>query len=418
MERELLSFEDGHYKKNQHWFFAGLVTVGHILGTGVLALPFALKSLGFYLGAFVCVIFGLYGGYMGLILGRVRNRFYPECTSYYAVAERVSGPALSNAFKVITAATWFFVSALYLLVAVNALRAAYPNDTMCGYSWSGIFAAVLLPAFLLRTMKSIEWLVLLSDLSIVIVVMGILIQLGRDGRDPSTKTNKHPPHEDFWDAYNPISSFVFAYQGQAIFLEIMGEMKQPRDWPWALWTGQCLMAPLYTITAITAYYYLGEATPAYLPAALKDGPLKKGLNLLVAYHVLVGYVINNVALLRLIKTEWMSGGKTSRMAHWTVCFVICAVAWLIANLIPFFGDLVSIIGAITGGPILFGGPALFYALAMKQKGYSLSRFDAFMCVLSLVILLPFTTVVGTTAAIRHLKKTWSENGPVFACHSY
>jgi hypothetical protein len=75
-----------------------------------------------------------------------------------------------------TIVIWFFVSALYLLVAVIALQAGFPAkdypkmEKICNYSLSAVMAASLLPAFLLRTMKSIEWFIALSDLTIVLVV--------------------------------------------------------------------------------------------------------------------------------------------------------------------------------------------------------------------------------------------------------
>ena len=80
-----------------------------------------------------------------------------------------------------------------------------------------------------------------------------------------------PAQTDFLTAYYPVNAFIFAYQGQTVFLEIMSEMRKPREWPKALWLGQGIMIPAYTITAFAGYYFKGDNVPSYLPAALSDG---------------------------------------------------------------------------------------------------------------------------------------------------
>jgi hypothetical protein len=76
----------------------------------------------------------------------------------------------------------------------------------------------------------------------------VLAKIAQQGQVPNVVHHAMPPHENFWDGYNPVSAFVFAYEGQAVFLEIMNEMKEPKDWPKAAVLGSGLMIPIYTIT--------------------------------------------------------------------------------------------------------------------------------------------------------------------------
>jgi hypothetical protein len=62
----------------------------------------------------------------------------------------------------------------------------------------------------------------------------------------------------------------------------------------------------------------------------------------------------------MLKTEFFQGGKTSKTIHWALSVVIVAASWFVANVVPFFEDLVSLIGALTGGALVFGLPAAFY----------------------------------------------------------
>lgn len=45
-----------------------------------------------------------------------------------------------------------------------------------------------------------------------------------------------------------------------------------------------------------------------------------------------------------------------------------AVAYLVANVVPFFEELTALIGALIGAPISFGLPAAFALRAAAQVG--------------------------------------------------
>lgn len=111
----------------------------------------------------------------------------------------------------------------------------------------------------------------------------------------------------------------------------------------------------------------------------------------------------------------MEGSKTIWWKHFLLSFTLLWAAWLLTNLIPFFEDMVSIIGAMCGSPIMLGLPPLFYYYAVKAKGDQMSRFDTFMCFVSFFLLFPFTFVAGLTSAFKSLLENWQENGPPFTC---
>lgn len=47
---------------------------------------------------------------------------------------------------------------------------------------------------------------------------------------------------------------------------------------------------------------------------------------------------------------------------------VMAVAYLVANVVPFFEELTALIGALIGAPISFGLPAAFALRAAAQVG--------------------------------------------------
>mmetsp|Transcript_19777 Transcript_19777/g.48358 ORF Transcript_19777/g.48358 Transcript_19777/m.48358 type:complete len:195 (+) Transcript_19777:1-585(+) len=192
-------------------------------------------------------------------------------------------------------------------------------------------------------------------------------------------------------------------------------MRDPEHWPRSVYFSHSIMATAYGVTAIVGYYFQGNDVPAYLPAGLPKGPGKVIVNLLVAYHVLVAYVINNVPLMLMFKRRFLRGKETPLSQHFLLAVGILWCAWLLTNLIPFFEDMVSIIGALCGSPIMLGLPPLFYYSALKKKGRTMSRFDMIMCFILFFFLFPFTFFAGMISAFKSLLENWQQNGPPFTC---
>ncbi len=373
-------------------------------------------GLGYVLGIATAIIFAFISMYIGLLLGRLRNDYHPDCVSYKQLADRCVGPKFENALEFLTCINWFITMALYILTAVESFQSGF-KTTFCGYYWGLLCVVILTPFMLCENMKSIEWFATVSDLCAIIIIVLVLALLSTQGPDqPSDhQHNMWPPHESYLDAYNPISSFIFAYQGQSIFLEVMAEMSQPRDWPKSVYLSHGIMAISYSITAFVGYYYKGNDVPAFLPSALKDGPGKTAINLLVAYHVLVAYIMNSIPLTAMLKRRYMQGDKTPWYKHFALSWMLLLGAWLLTNLIPFFSDLVSIIGALCGSPIMLGLPPLFFYYSVKQRGQQMSWADYLICGFLFWFVFPFTLTSGLAAAFKSLIKNWEENGPPFTC---
>jgi len=90
-----------------------------------------------------------------------------------------------------------------------------------------------------------------------------------------------------------------------------------------------------------------------------------------------------------------------------VTFALTCSAWLVANAVPFFADLVSLIGALTSAPLSFAVPPLLYRLA-HPRAHTLGT----------GLLLLFTAVVlvtGTAGSIANIVSHWEELKQPFHC---
>ena len=66
---------------------------------------------------------------------------------------------------------------------------------------------------------------------------------------------------------------------------------------------------------------------------------------------------------------------------------VMLLAWAVASGVPFFPDLVSLIGALTGAPLAFLAPPLFYLRALHCTGRAPRLAERAVCI-ALVLLPP------------------------------
>jgi amino acid permease len=69
-----------------------------------------------------------------------------------------------------------------------------------------------------------------STLAVLILLVIVIVTLMQDNNEPFGKSTTYGPLPDITilDFLEALSAFVFAYQGQAIYLELMSEMKDSK----------------------------------------------------------------------------------------------------------------------------------------------------------------------------------------------
>ena len=91
--------------------------------------------------------------------------------------------------------------------------------------------------------------------------------------------------------YSSFAEFIFAYQGQSVYLEIIREMRDRSHFRRTLYLATAAMVLVYVAVVAVGYATLGRAAPAFLPAAMPPGPLRTAAGLLLAFHTAVSYLV-------------------------------------------------------------------------------------------------------------------------------
>ena len=130
---------------------------------------------------------------------------------------------------------------------------------------------------------------------------------------------------------------------------------------------------IFTAVYVTIILLAGPNPPAFLFDAIQGYWNRRIAGLLLWGHVVVSYAINSQAICssmdRLFWHDlWRSGSCTAgmtpeRQATWrwmTLTALMAVTAYTVANAIPFFQDLVALIGAVTVVPLTLLLPALYW----------------------------------------------------------
>jgi len=223
------------------------------------------------------------------------------------------------------------------------------------------------------------------------------------------------------ELYGSTATFVFAYQGQSIFFEIMREMKQPTHFKKAISVANTIMIGVYLTIISLCYFYKGDTLTDFLPDSMTNPTLRKIVGGLVAYNLFSAYLLTNVPLAlawhqRLIPSTARDFTGLKAKVHWFfLTFSILIFSFLVANAIPFFGSFQGIIGATLGAPILFGWPPLFYILAVRKRGGTIPLFDKVVCAIFICVLFPMCFGCGIYSSLHSMVEQWAHNSAPFSC---
>jgi len=146
-------------------------------------------------------------------------------------------------------------------------------------------------------------------------------------------------------------------------------------------------------------------------------------------HVIVSYAINCQAICsscdRLWWPKWAkalnsetlrNAGAATRWFILTSALVVTAYTG--ANAIPFFKDLVALIGSATAVPLTLLLPAVFWRKHLKIPLFTPTtwRQDESWGSLALTYFSIVFMVAATFGSLYSIREDWSNHGPPFSCH--
>mmetsp|Transcript_6087 Transcript_6087/g.9029 ORF Transcript_6087/g.9029 Transcript_6087/m.9029 type:complete len:487 (-) Transcript_6087:34-1494(-) len=389
--------ESAEKKVNKKKYYGAVggatLIVADAVGTGVLALPGDARTMGlivFMIFLLLNVVLNVCAGYLlNAAAGHSRARDFIELAKIIHAS-----PSILRVIVLAWYGNLLLVLGNYVLVMARGLDLVAGNELCTPISSFAAAAFVLMLAQANRTMLSLDHgpsqISILSVVAIIVLCLwrskasgdqGVLLFTTKALKDrlwPRVSNQRKASAKRLGSSFG---SVVFAVNSQKLLLNVRAEMADTKYANTAL-----IMALSFYVTAYAAIVLAaGPDPPAFLLDVFltSDGRARTGFTsrccgFLLFAHVAVSFAINQQALAATVISRFfhipVNNQSTLQKCYrhagthriwFFVTFFITLCAWLVANAIPFFQDLVALIGALTATPLSFAFPMLLYSLASK-----------------------------------------------------
>jgi len=359
------------------WMAIAWLMLSDIVGTSVLTLNGVAVQLGWVLtSAFILGLFPV-SLYTALIMCRTRSMLTQEAEADQSLGSM--GDVAAFLFQSQRAGTAIFVAvygytllgqASYLLVLGTSLQKAFFSVPLCLPTAVAIAClALLLPTFLVRKLADSVILCFVNSLIILGVVVIALVQAGQ--RQPVCQhTFLLAPGLSFMTALGAATNIIYSFSGQWMYFELMDTMSDPEDFVKSFVIAGPFMLTTYLTVALLGYGF--GAGSGDLVASMEYGVWLQVAAALLFVHVLIVYLIKSVVLARFFHglcrpVDVEARSLKSYLGHGSCGVGILAFGFGVSNAVPFFSQLLGIIGGLMAGPVSFLLPISFYLTALGQQ---------------------------------------------------
>lgn len=431
--------EDGSDKfKKLSWPRLTVCLIVEAVALGALSLPKAYATLGMPAGVVLTVTIGLISIYTSKLLGQVCNKSWPiEVLHYSDVGYLLWGKWGRELVGV------GFILFLILTTGSHALTGAIALDTIsdgraCTLVWSIVSAVVLVricPLSLLlyvcpqsRTGSDSIMIVVCSDeqfflslpttfekvailgyvdfVSIVAAILITIIATGvRNHNQPGGLSAVHwsstaSEKPSFWQAFNAVTDIVFAFSFAVCQPSFQAEMAKPDDYMKSIWALGVTEIVIYTLTGSIIYAFVGQDVGS--PALLSGGHVVSRVAFGVALPVIyISGAINTTTAARYIHVRMFKNSphryintKLGIFVWVALCAGLMVISFIIAEAIPFFSELLSVISSLLISGFTFYLPAACWWVLLKEGRWNKDAKNIFLSFANGAIFLGGLTVLG------------------------
>ncbi|KAJ5374437.1 hypothetical protein N7517_006443 [Penicillium concentricum] len=433
-EAERNVYDHGIKKFNRlGWKRLTIVLIVEAIALGSLSIPSTFAVLGMVPGVICCVGIGLIAIYTSYIVGMVKLAF-PEVANY-ADAGRLMGHRLGCGrfgYELVNAMLGLqliFLTASHCLTGTIAFL-DISKSGICSIIFAVVSAIILLllaipPSFTeVAILGYVDFASIIIAIGITIIGTGVQATNSPGGLSGVAWSAWPKDNITFTEAFIAVTNIIFAYSFAMCQFSFMDEMHTPRDFIKSIWTLGITEIFIYTITGALIYAFVGQdvSSPALTSAGTTLSRIAYGVALPVIF---ISGSINTVVFGRVVHGRIFKNSPirfiNTKMGWLTWLAVITAatiVAFIIAEVIPFFNDLLSISSALFISGFTFYFPAMMWFMLLRKGTWKENNnmlkgvANILIFVIGMVVL-----VGGTYSSIDDImiKYDNGEVGGVFSC---
>ncbi|KAF4950807.1 hypothetical protein FGADI_7940 [Fusarium gaditjirri] len=427
MEKQKAAEGNAHFHR-LGWKRLTVVLIVEAIALGCLSLPSAFATLGMVAGVILTVGLGFVAIYTSHVVGQVKLAF-PEVSHYADAGRLMFGKFGYELVGVMFALQLIFLVGSHCLTGTIAFL-NLTNNGACSVVFGVVSAIILLIVAIPPSFAEVAILGYIDFVSISIAVAITIIATGVQAGDSaggmsSVDWSAWPKDNlSFTDAFIAITNIVFAYSFAVCQFSFMDEMHTPRDYVKSIWALGLIEIGIYTLTGALIYAFVGSEvkSPALLSAGSTISKIAFGVALPVIF---ISGSINTTVVARYIHGRMFKNSiiryintKMGWITWLTLVTVITVVAFIIAEAIPFFNDLLSISSSLFISGFTFYFPSIMWFMLIRKgpwhskENLLLSIANGLIFIIGMIVL-----VGGTYASIDDiiLKFRHGEVRGVFTC---
>ncbi|KAH7921683.1 hypothetical protein BV22DRAFT_1071856 [Leucogyrophana mollusca] len=435
--RDLVNRERDHAIKYRtcSWQKTAALLFSEYICLAILSFPWSYSVLGLVPGILLTLAIAFIVLYTSLILWRFCLK-HPEVRDACDIGRMLFGG--SDLAYNITAVFFFlnntFIQALHVLVGAELLN-TLTDSAACTILFSLIAAIACFFISLPRTLDQLSALGTVSAFFTFVAIVLAIVFAGVQSH-PFGYVEGVEPLVTAWPVkgttyISGMSAFLnitYTLVGQITLPSFIAEMRDPKEFPKALWAVTIAEIIVYTVCGSLIYHWTGnQYVTAPAVGSLQTTYRKIAFSFIIPTILFLGALYSSVTsrfiFFRLFRNSPHRHSNT--LVGWSAWVGIVATTWglafVIAEVIPFFSDMLSLMSSLFDGwfGFIFWGMAYLqlYPRGKRWDGpwrAAETAFNYFLIVLGVYIL-----VAGTYTSIESIIISYRQQlfGSAFSCKS-
>ncbi|KAI0263580.1 transmembrane amino acid transporter protein-domain-containing protein [Gloeopeniophorella convolvens] len=401
----------------------------------ILSFPWSFSVLGMVPGVIVTLTVAASVQYTSLVLWRYCLK-HPEIRDVCDIGAKLCGGSQTayNLTAVLFILNNTFIQALHCLVGAKLLN-TLTDSAACTVAFSVISACACFFVSLPRTLNQLGSLGVISAVTMGIAVLLAIIFSGVQdhpfgyilGEEPLV-TAVPVKGTSYVTGMSAFLNITYTLVGQITLPSFIAEMKNPKDFPKALWAVTIAEMIVFTLCGALMYHYVGNqymTSPAFgsLQTVYKKIAFSFAIPTILFLGALYSSVTARFIFFRVFRDSKHRHSNTLiGWATWAgILFVTWVAAFVIAEVIPFFSDMLSLMSSLFDGwfGFIFWGAAYLTFYPGKKKWAGPVR--SFETALNYFIIAFgfYVLVAGTYVSTRSIIDSYNADavGKPFSCAS-
>ncbi|KAJ5653271.1 hypothetical protein N7490_000274 [Penicillium lividum] len=410
------------------WLRASVIFIKIVFATGVLSIPSLMYELGALPGALNVLGWTLLNTYCAIVQGNFRNA-YPGCHSIADMAQVVGGPLLKEVVGFLFTVSYVIVAASGIIGVSTALN-ALSLHAICTVWFSLIATVVIAACASVRKFSHIGWLTWAGFASVYIAVFIIVISVTTRDRPAAAPTGEFDlgyrviGNPNFTGGITAAATIFVSSAATSAFLPVISEMRNPKDYPKAVYLSMSLVTASYLAFSLVIYAWCGKwiASPSLGSAGPTVKRVAYGVALpgLIISGCLYVHVAAKYLFVRILRnSRHLQANTVTHWGTWLGCTIsMAAISFILACAIPIFNYVLALVGALCFAPLAISLPGWLwlYSHSEYRKG-PVSQKTVYGFHIFLILLGAFMAIGGTYGVVVQINEAY-HNGQIqgaFSC---